>query len=173
MRGKVLKKLSPLPAFLMFCAATALAVAAFAATPAPSLSIQRLAFVEEIMGLAQYKPHPGGSSFTQDEECEVYVEVAGFSTPLVEGSQGEYAFHLALDAVIKASGGEILASQSGIDEQEDTAYMELTQHYLAFSFNLRDWPEGDYVLEVGVRDLLSGQLVSRDLPLRLEPGETK
>ena len=173
MRGSVLKKSSLFAAFLLICIMTASAVAALAAaaeaavaqTPASSLSIQRLVFVEEIMGLAQYKPHPGGSSFTQDEKCTVYVEVGGFSMPLVEDSQDEYGFSLAVDAAIKAPDGEVLAFQSGIDEQEGVAYSQLPLHYLAFSFNLEGWTKGDYVLEVGVRDNLSDRIVSGDLPL--------
>ena len=186
----VLKKfLSPFAAFgviLIFAiAASAIAASAIAATavaafaaaaPASSLSIQKLEFVDEIMGLSQYELHPGGMNYTQDEECTVYVEAAGFSTPPVEGAQGgreEYRFGLTLDVAIKDSTGRTLASQSGVDQQEGTVSLRLPLHYLGLTFPLAGWPEGNYVMEVGVRDILSGQTVTGELHFNVIPGEAK
>ena len=167
MRGSFLKKSSLLAAFLLLvCAAAAFAAAA---APASSLSIQKLVFVEGVTGLGQYKPR-GGSSFTRDDTCMVYVEVAGFSMPLVEDSEDEYGFSLAVDAAVKSPEGDVLAFQSDIDSQEGVAYTQLQLHYLAFSFILSEWTEGDYVLEIGARDNLSDRIVSGDLHLSVGAG---
>ena len=162
-----MKKLLPFAAFV-FCALTVCASTAFAADP-DSLSIQKLVFVDDVKGLAQYTPRPGGPNFGQGDRCAAYVEVAGFSMPLVEGSQEEYSFNLVLDIAVKTPDGEVIVSQADVDSREGTAYSQIPRHFLWFYFTLEGWPEGDYVLEVGVRDILSGEAVSGELSLSVGP----
>ena len=160
--------LAALAAFI-FCASLSCGFAASAADEGNSLSIQKLAFVEDVMGLGQYRPHT--SNYSPAETCSVYVEAAGYSTPPVEDGQDQYSFSLAVDIVIKDSTGQALASQSDVDKQEGAANNSQPPgpQYLWFSFPMGGWPVGKFVLEVGVRDNLSGQTVSGDLPMSVEP----
>lgn len=143
---------------------------------ADGLTIQRALFADQIAGLGQYTPH-AGNRFTLDDTCRVYVEVAGFATPLTLNTQDEYNVDMAVDVKIKLpQSGRRIAFQPDMEKFATKLRTKLTSHFFAFAFNLDGWSPGSYVLEVGVRDNLGGQTVSQDIPFVLaEPtaAETK
>ena len=132
------------------------------------MSVQKLAFVDEVTGLGQYRPR-AGSNFKENDTCTVYAEVTGFSMPPVAGSDGEYSLSLNAGFAIKNPYGQELAFVPDMVVLDSKAYMQFPVHFLSFSFPMSGWPDGDFVLEVSVMDNLSGRGASRDLSLHVEP----
>jgi hypothetical protein len=144
---------------------------AFAA-PAEKLTIQRLVFSDEIQGLGQYTPRPN-ARFTLDDVCTVYVEVAGFAMPLRPDTQDQYDVNLAVDLALRLPQSKrIAASGSDLATVASTVRSPWSAYFLPFSFSVNSLTPGNFVLEVGVRDNISGQIVSQDLTLQVvEPTE--
>jgi hypothetical protein len=142
------------------------------AAPAEKLSIQRLVFADEVVGLGQYTPRPT-PRFTTEEACLVYVETAGFAMPLKPKTEDEYSVNLAVDLALKLpQSGRKLALVPDVTTLVTTARSHWAAYYLAFTLDLAQVPPSSYVLEVGVRDNIGGQVISRDLALQVaEPTE--
>ncbi|MDR2529587.1 MAG: hypothetical protein LBD04_11340 [Synergistaceae bacterium] len=152
-----------LPSFV-FMALVLYVAAAFAAE---GLSFQKLAFADGISGLGQYTPHPG-ARFTLLDTCSVYIEAAGFANPRLPGGEDEYGVDLAVDVAIRSPSGRRLFFEPGVDGLMTKTRSKLPMHFFAFSFPFEGWDPGTYVLEVGLRDNLSRQTVSRDLTFQVE-----
>jgi hypothetical protein len=150
--------------FVMFALWVCMASRAFGAD---KLSIQKLVFIDEMIGLGQYTPK-SGARFTLDDTCSVYVEATGFAMPLVPNTKDEYSVNLALDVKIKLpQGGRTLAFQSDMGTLVTRLRSKLPVQALGFAFDFDGWTPGNYVLEVGLRDNLGGRTVSQDLALQL------
>ena len=159
MRKKLSLSMLPLVfVTLIFCAAAA---------SAAGLSFQKLAFTDGVTGLGQYTPR-SGTRFTLIETCSVYIEAAGFATPQIPGAEDEYGVELAVDVAIRSSNGRRLFFEPGVDGLATRTRSKLPMHFFAFSFPFEEWDPGTYVLEVGLRDNLGGQTVSRDLTFQVE-----
>ncbi|MDR2180695.1 MAG: hypothetical protein LBP21_10335 [Synergistaceae bacterium] len=139
---------------------------------AEKLSIQKLVFADEMLGLGQYTPKDG-TRFTLDDTCSVYVEAVGFAMPLSPKTQDEYNVDLAVDVKVKLpQSGRRLTFQPDMAKLVTKIRSHLTAQALGFSFSFEGWTPGNYILEVGLRDNLGGQTVSQDIPLQLvEPTE--
>lgn len=161
--------------FLSFLALLALGVEVLApsgAFGAESLSIQKILFADEVIGLGQYTPRPD-SRFTLDDVCRVYVEAAGFAMPPTPGTEDSYDVNLAVDVLIKLpQSGRKIAAQSDMATLTTPMRSKLSAQAIPLAFTFDGWSPGNYVMEVGLRDILGGQTVSRDLALQLvEPTE--
>ncbi|MDR1622414.1 MAG: hypothetical protein LBS00_08580 [Synergistaceae bacterium] len=139
---------------------------------AENLAIQKLVFVDEMMGLGQYTPR-SGNRFTLDDTCSIYVEAGGFAMPLTPNTQDEYNLDLAVDVKVKLpQSGRKLTFQSDMAKLVTQIRSKLPTQALGFSFAFEGWTPGNYVLEVGLRDNFGGRTVSQDLALQLaEPTE--
>jgi hypothetical protein len=133
---------------------------------AEGLTIRRATFANEIIGLSQYTPRAGGS-FTLDDTCMVYVEASGFAMPLTPDTEDEYNISLAADLAVKLPRGRRLLFQPNIALQEGKVRSLLPLYFLSFAFSFEGWTPGNYILEVGLRDNFSGQVVSQDLTLQV------
>ncbi|MDR1875084.1 MAG: hypothetical protein LBQ90_08765 [Synergistaceae bacterium] len=161
----------------LFLPAALLVLFAFVFTTSPafaaeSLSIQKLLFADEIMGLGQYTPR-SGARFTLDDECWVYIEVANFAMPLTPNTQDEYNIDLAVDVRIKLpQSGRQLTAQPDITKLTTRMRTKLPTQFLSFGFSFEGWTPGNYALEIRVRDNLGGQAAVQDLLLQVaEPTE--
>jgi hypothetical protein len=137
------------------------------------LSIQKLLFADDIVGLGQYTPRPD-ARFTLDDVCTVYVEAAGFTMPLTPGTEDNYNVDLALDVQIRLpQSGRRVVFQPEMGRLTTQVRSKLPAQAMGFAFTFDGWSPGAYVMEVGLRDILGGgQTVSRDLTLQLvEPTE--
>jgi hypothetical protein len=139
---------------------------------AENLSIQKLVFVDEMVGLGRYTPR-NSTRFTLDDTCSIYVEAGGFAMPLVPNTQDEYNVDLAVDVKVKLpQSGRRLTFQPDIAKLVTTIRSKLPTQAIGFTFNFDGWTPGNYALEVGLRDNFGGQTVSQDLVLQLvEPTE--
>lgn len=139
---------------------------------ADKLLIRKLVFADDIGGMGQFVPR-STSRFTLDDQCMVYIEFEGFAIPLTPGTQDQFNVNLAVDAKVKLpQSGRKIAFQSDIATFQTTLQSKLDAHYLGFGFSFKDWTPGNYVLEVGIRDVLGGHTVSQDLPFQVvEPTE--
>ncbi|MDR1378937.1 MAG: hypothetical protein LBJ36_07780 [Synergistaceae bacterium] len=139
---------------------------------AESLSIRKLLFADDVVGLGDYTPHPD-TRFTLDDVCTIYAEAAGFAMPLTPGTEDNYNIDLALDVLIKLpQSGRMIAFQSEMARMTTQMRSQLPTQALAFSCTFDGLAPGTYAMEVGLRDILGGQTVSRDLTLQLvEPTE--
>jgi hypothetical protein len=139
---------------------------------AENLSIQKLAFVDEMTGLGQYTPR-NGTRFTLDDTCSIYIEAGGFAMPLSPNTQDEYNVDLAVDVKVKLpQSGRRLTFQPDMAKLVTKIRSKLTAQALGFTFAFDGWTPGNYALEVGLRDNFGGQTVSQDLVLQLvEPTE--
>ncbi|MDR1978148.1 MAG: hypothetical protein LBQ42_05390 [Synergistaceae bacterium] len=155
--------------FVVFAFGVCVASSVFAAE---NLSIQKLVFVDEMLGLGQYTPK-ADTRFTLDDTCSVYVEATGFAMPLSPNTEDEYNMDLAVDVKVKLpQSGRTLTFQSDLAKLATQIRSKLPTQALGFSFSFDGWTPGNYVLEVGLRDNFGGQTVSQDLPLQLvEPTE--
>jgi hypothetical protein len=172
-KKKMLKKKMMKTLSVSFFALLASIVVPSLALGAENLSIVKILFADDIAGLGQYTPRPD-TRFTLDDVCTVYVEAAGFAMPLATpNTEDSYNVDLALDVQVR-----LPQSRRKIAYQPDMARLttqvrsKLPAQMMGFSFTFDGWSPGTYVMEVGLRDLLGGQTVSRDLTLQLaEPTE--
>ena len=133
---------------------------------ADKLTIRKLVFVEDIQGLGNYTPR-GNAGFTLDDTCTVYIEAEGFAMSLTPGAQDEYNMDLAVDVAIKLpESRRTLFSQSDVTALTNKVRSELPV-YLAFSFTFNGFMPGNYILEVGLRDNIGGQIMSQDLIIQV------
>ncbi|MDR2136822.1 MAG: hypothetical protein LBO68_00915 [Synergistaceae bacterium] len=135
---------------------------------AESLSISKILFADEIVGLGQYTPR-SDTRFTLDDICAVYVEVAGFAMPLTPNTEDSYNVDLALDVQIRLpKSGRSVAFQPEMARLTTQIRSKLSAQMMGFSFTFDGWSPGTYLMEVGLRDILGGgKTVSRDLTLQL------
>jgi hypothetical protein len=142
------------------------------ASAAESLTVRKLLFADEIMGLGQYTPRPN-TRFTLDDNCWVYVEVTNFAMPLTPDTEDEYNIDLAADVKVKLpQSGRQLALQPDMAKLTTKMRTALPTQFLSFGFSFSGWTPGNYALEVVVRDNFSGQVAAQDLLLQLvEPTE--
>ncbi len=151
----------------IFSIVTVFSLLAVGIAYADGLTIQKALFADQVVGLGQYTPH-AGNRFTLDDTCRVYVEVAGFATPLTLNTQDEYNVNMGVDVRIKLpQSGRRIAFQPDMAKLDTKLRSKLAAHFFAFAFNFDGWSPGSYVLEVGVRDNLGGQTVSQDIPFVL------
>ena len=145
------------------------AQAVFAA-PADALNMTRLLFVDDVAGLSQYTPKQG-ARFAIGDICTIYVETAGFTLqPARPDSEDEFDLDLALDiAITMPQHGRTIASEQDFNTVKSTVRSKLPATFMAFSFAFEgDWDPGDYVIELTLRDNLSGQSVTREMAYQLE-----
>ncbi|MDR1732050.1 MAG: hypothetical protein LBR61_08150 [Synergistaceae bacterium] len=137
------------------------------ALAAEKLAIQKLLLADDIKGFAQYTPH-AGSRYTLEDECWIYLEATGCATPAVSDAKDEYSLNLAADILVKRpQSGQKLAFQPDIATLVTTLRSKSPTQFLAIGFGLKGWTPGNYSLEIGLRDNLSGQTVSQDLALQV------
>ena len=161
-----MKKYLKFYAGLFFLVICAFSVSPAFAAQAP-LAIQRLVFANEILDMGQFTPRPE-ARFNMDDICYVYLEMSGFAMPPVQGGQDEYSIDLSVDVALKLSqGGRVLVFEPDMATLATVASSQLSSYFMAFAFNFEGWTPREYVLEVGLRDNLSGRTVSRDITLEL------
>ena len=145
------------------------AQAVFAAQ-AGVLNMTRLLFVDNVIGLGQYTPKQG-ERFAIGDLCTIYIETTGFTLrPTKPDSEDEFDLDLAVDVVIMAAQGRITtASAKDFITHSTTVFSKLSATFLFFSFIFEEgWDPGNYLIEITLRDNLSGQSVTREIAYRLE-----
>ena len=147
-------------------------VTPWSVSAADKLAIRKLTFTKDIKGLGSYTPW-GSTRFTLDDICTVYVEAEGFAIPLTPKTEDEYNIDIAVDVAVKLPQTKrVLTFQPNMDALTGIIRSELSAYFLSFSFAFEGWTPGNYLLEIGVRDNLGGQVVSQDLAFQLvEPTE--
>jgi hypothetical protein len=93
--------------------------------------------------------------------------------PPTPGAEDSYDVNLAVDVLIKLpQSGRKIAAQSDMATLTTPMRSKLSAQAIPLAFTFDGWSPGNYVMEVGLRDILGGQTVSRDLTLQLvEPTE--
>ena len=140
------------------------------AASADVLNMTRLLFVDDVSGLGQYTPKHG-ERFAIGDICIIYVETTGFALqPTEPGSEDEFDLDLAVDiAIMMPQNRRTIASEKDFNTLSTTVRSKLSATFLAFSFIFdEEWDPGNYVIELTLRDNLSGQSVVQEITYRLE-----
>ena len=138
---------------------------------ADALSVSKLLFVDNVTGLSQYTPKQG-ARFAIGDICTVYIEITGFAlNPADPDSEDEFALDLAVDLTIRMPQRRraIIVSEKDFNTLSTTVRSKLNTTFTAFSFLFdEDWDTGDYVIELTLRDNISGQSVTQAMNYKLE-----
>ena len=135
-----------------------------------ALSMTKLLFVDDVTGLSQYTPKQG-TRFAIGDICTIYIETTGFYLqPTKSDSEDEFVLNLAVDIEIKMpQRRRTIVSEKDFNTLQTTVRSKLPATFLAFRFIFdEEWDPGDYVIELTLRDNLSGQSVTQEMIYKLE-----
>ena len=144
--------------------------AAFAAAPADNLNIARLLFVNDVAGLSQFTPKQG-TRFAIGDICRIYLEATGFAmNPTNPDTEDEFELDLAVDlTIIMPQGERTVASAPDFHTLQTTFRSRQSTTFLALNFMFdENWAPGEYIIELTLRDNLSGQSVTQEMIYQLE-----
>ena len=129
------------------------------------LSVQNTVFVAQpapVIGSYQVREN---NVFRPGEKLLVYAEPVGYSWKPVDGGKFEFGFDL--DLLIVKPNGDVIAGQQNFQNIVFQNRLRLTELMFNLTVTLSGIPEGDYVMQVVIRDLHSDKRGQLELPFSI------
>ena len=134
-------------------------LAVWSAAPFDLVRIETSATAAE--GFRAYDPR-GDAPVSAGDPLHLYIEPIGLAYEFVDGV---YTMGLEADFLLMDTGGAILGGQRDFAAVPFAFHAPSTDVYMTMTLGTERLPAGDYLLQITVRDALSGTGVTREVPL--------
>ncbi|AHM04848.1 hypothetical protein roselon_02529 [Roseibacterium elongatum DSM 19469] len=158
---------APAPAqdLATYTAANEAAIAAWEAMP---ITIPTALFIQQEAPAYGYFDPRETSIFQPGEPLIVYAEPMGFGWQ--RNDNGTFALDVEVDLVLRNPAGDILIRQDGFGRYTVTTRRQNREFFLSLLLNLDGVPQGEYVLDYVVHDMVDGGAATISLPFIIAAG---
>ena len=132
------------------------------------MKIRRLNFCNRIDGFGSFSVFPT-SEFNAGQPLLLYAEIENYRSELTSDSQYQSEF-AAMIEFFRAGETEPIASRTiRLPEIEDLCSVERTDYFQSYELTVPSLSPGKYTLRLQVRDQLSLQTATTELPFDIRP----
>lgn len=132
------------------------------------LSFRKVLWVADPpMGFGVYNPRKT-NVYKAGDKMIVYCEPIGIDSKWVGGMDGAWQYEFALDLTVKTKDGRQVYSQANIGKHEGVSRVRTRQLMCRVDITLTNIPDGEYTVEVTLRDSASGKHGMFSLPFVIE-----
>ncbi len=136
--------------------------------PLSTMKIRRLNFCNRIDGFGSFSVFPT-SEFNAGQPLLLYAEIENYRSELTSDSQYQSEF-AAMIEFFRAGETEPIASRTiRLPEIEDLCSVERTDYFQSYELTVPSLSPGKYTLRLQVRDQLSLQTATTELPFDIRP----
>lgn len=136
--------------------------------PLSTMKIRRLNFCNRIDGFGSFSVFPT-SEFNAGQPLLLYAEIENYRSELTSDSQYKSEF-AAMIEFFRAGETEPIASRTiQLPEIEDLCSVERTDYFQSYELTVPSLSPGKYTLRLQVRDQLSLQTATTELPFDIRP----
>lgn len=132
------------------------------------LLVLKAIWVDRIEGYGFYEERARGNRFSPGDRGLLYIEPLNFAQ--VKEQDGRYRVSLSVSARVKDKKGVVLSESSSsgdVETKELRVRNPILDLYVGLNVDFSNWPPGEYVLEVTLRDKIKNQVSSYEVPVEV------
>jgi len=130
--------------------------------------IRRMNFCNRIEGFGSINVFPG-SDFNAGQPLLLYAEIENYKSELTDDGQYRSEFAAMIEFIRDGETEPITSRTIQLPEIEDRCAAERTDYFQSYELTIPSLSPGRYILRLRVRDQLSLQTATSDLPFDIRP----
>ena len=136
--------------------------------PLSRMKIRRMNFCNRIEGFGSINVFPG-SDFNAGQPLLLYAEIENYKSELTDDAQYRSEFAAMIEFIRDGETEPIASRTIRLAEIEDLCAAERTDYFQSYELTIPSLSPGRYTLRLRVRDQLSLQTATSDLPFDIRP----
>ncbi len=136
--------------------------------PLSRMKIRRMNFCNRIEGFGSFDVFPA-SDFNAGQPLLLYAEIENYKSELTDDSQYRSEFAAMIEFIREGETEPITSRTIQLPEIEDLCAAERTDYFQSYELTIPTLSPGQYTLRLRVRDQLSLQTATSDLPFEIRP----
>lgn len=136
--------------------------------PLSRMKIRRMNFCNRIEGFGSFHDFPG-SDFNAGQPLLLYAEIENYKSELTDDGQYRSEFAAMIEFLRDGETEPIASRTIRLPEIEDLCAAERTDYFQSYELTIPSLSPGRYTLRLRVRDQLSQQTATSDLPFDIRP----
>lgn len=141
--------------------------------PLSRMKIRRMNFCNGIEGFGSINVFPG-SDFNAGQPLLLYAEIENYKSELTDDAQYRSEFAAMIEFIRDGETEPIASRTIRLPEIQDRCAAERTDYFQSYELTIPSLSPGRYILRLRVRDQLSLQTATSDLPFDIRPlGSTR
>ena len=136
--------------------------------PLSMMKIRRMNFCNRIEGFGSFNVFPS-SDFNAGQPLLLYAEIENYKSALTDDGQYRSEFAAMIEFIREGETEPIASRTIRLPEIEDLCAAERTDYFQSYELTIPSLSPGRYTLRLRVRDQLSLQTATSDLPFDIRP----
>ncbi len=136
--------------------------------PLSTMRIRRLNFCNRIEGFGTFSVFPT-SDFNAGQPLLLYAEIENYKSTLTSDGQHRSVFAAMIEFIREGETEPIASRTIRLPEIEDLCSAERTDYFQSYELTVPSLSPGKYILRLRVRDQLSQQTATSELPFDIRP----